>query len=89
MNNIRQNLFFAFVYNLVGVPIAAGVLFPFFGFASIADDRKCGDDFQFGFGYFECIAVEKFEIVIKIGKKTFCSKEFKPQTRKFNLKNVI
>ena len=31
MRNIRQNLFFAFVYNVVGVPIAAGILFPFFG----------------------------------------------------------
>jgi Cu+-exporting ATPase len=31
MANIRQNLFFAFVYNLVGIPIAAGVLYPFFG----------------------------------------------------------
>jgi len=31
MINIRQNLFFAFVYNLLGVPIAAGVLYPFFG----------------------------------------------------------
>ena len=31
MQNIRQNLFFAFVYNLLGVPIAAGVLYPFFG----------------------------------------------------------
>ena len=29
--NIRQNLFFAFVYNLLGVPIAAGVLYPVFG----------------------------------------------------------
>ena len=31
MSNIRQNLFFAFVYNAAGVPIAAGVLYPFFG----------------------------------------------------------
>ena len=31
MRNIRQNLFFAFIYNSIGVPIAAGVLFPFFG----------------------------------------------------------
>ncbi len=31
MHNIRQNLFFAFVYNLLGVPIAAGVLYPIFG----------------------------------------------------------
>jgi Cu+-exporting ATPase len=31
MHNIKQNLFFAFVYNALGVPIAAGVLYPFFG----------------------------------------------------------
>jgi Cu+-exporting ATPase len=31
MKNIRRNLFFAFVYNLLGVPIAAGLLYPFFG----------------------------------------------------------
>jgi Cu+-exporting ATPase len=31
MRNIRENLFFAFVYNVAGVPIAAGVLYPFFG----------------------------------------------------------
>ncbi|MGB7070652.1 MAG: heavy metal translocating P-type ATPase [Pyrinomonadaceae bacterium] len=31
MKNIRQNLFFAFIYNLIGVPIAAGVLYPVFG----------------------------------------------------------
>jgi Cu+-exporting ATPase len=31
MRNIRQNLFFAFVYNAAGVPIAAGVLYPLFG----------------------------------------------------------
>lgn len=31
MRNIRQNLFFAFVYNSVGIPVAAGVLYPFFG----------------------------------------------------------
>ena len=31
MRNIRQNLFFAFAYNVLGVPIAAGALYPFFG----------------------------------------------------------
>ncbi len=31
MSNIRQNLFFAFIYNAAGIPIAAGVLYPAFG----------------------------------------------------------
>ena len=31
MRNIRQNLFFAFAYNSIGIPVAAGVLYPFFG----------------------------------------------------------
>jgi Cu+-exporting ATPase len=31
MRNIRQNLFFAFVYNVAGVPIAAGILYPWLG----------------------------------------------------------
>jgi Cu+-exporting ATPase len=31
MRNIRQNLFFAFIYNVLGIPLAAGVLYPFFG----------------------------------------------------------
>ena len=31
MKNIRQNLFFAYIYNVLGIPIAAGVLYPIFG----------------------------------------------------------
>ena len=31
MRNIKQNLFFALIYNTIGVPVAAGVLYPFFG----------------------------------------------------------
>jgi Cu+-exporting ATPase len=35
MRNIRQNLFFAFIYNLIGVPLAAGVLVPLFGMSAL------------------------------------------------------
>ena len=31
MKNIRENLFFAFIYNALGIPVAAGLLYPFFG----------------------------------------------------------
>ena len=31
VKNIRENLFFALIYNIVGIPVAAGVLYPFFG----------------------------------------------------------
>ena len=43
MSNIRQNLFFAFVYNAAGVPIAAGVLYPAFGILLVADHRRGRD----------------------------------------------
>ena len=49
MRNIRQNLFFAFVYNFLGVPVAAGVLYPWLGVLSEPDDRQRGDVAQFGF----------------------------------------
>ena len=43
MRNIRQNLFFAFVYNAAGVPIAAGVLYPLFGIllSPMIGARRC------------------------------------------------
>ena len=46
MRNIRQNLFFAFVYNSLGVPIAAGVLYPVLRAAAQPDSRQRGDDLQ-------------------------------------------
>ena len=47
MRNIRQNLFFAFLYNALGVPIAAGILYPVFG-CSQPHDCERGDNVQFG-----------------------------------------
>ena len=40
MRNIRQNLFFAFIYNAAGIPIAAGVLYPIVRPAAVADHRR-------------------------------------------------
>ena len=66
MSNIKQNLFFAFVYNSVGVPIAAGILYPFFGLAAQSDDRGGGDEFQFGVGDHECAAAEEYQSLCMI-----------------------
>ena len=41
MRNIRQNLFFAFIYNMVGVPIAAGMLVPLFGMNALSQPNDC------------------------------------------------
>lgn len=42
MRNIRQNLFLSFAYNVAGIPLAAGVLYPFFGAAAFAGgSRRC------------------------------------------------
>ena len=46
MRNIRQNLFFAFVYNALGVPIAAGVLYPVLRAAAQPDDRRAAMSFS-------------------------------------------
>ena len=50
MRNIRQNLFFAFVYNALGVPVAAGVLYPFFGLLLSPMIAARGDGLQLGVG---------------------------------------
>ena len=51
MVNIKQNLFFAFAYNATGVPVAAGVLYPFFRVAPVANHCRGGDELQFGVGH--------------------------------------
>lgn len=49
MANIKQNLFFTFIYNFLGVPVAAGVLSPFFDPAQ-PDHRRSGHEFEFSLG---------------------------------------
>ena len=50
LRNIRQNLFLAFVYNTLGVPIAAGVLYPVGGRADQSDLGERGDDVELAVG---------------------------------------
>jgi P-type E1-E2 ATPase len=59
MGNIRQNLFFAFVYNSIGVPIAAGAVVSVFRYRAQSDDRQRGDDIQFCFSDCECAAAQE------------------------------
>jgi len=47
MGNIRQNLFFAFIYNALGVPVAAGVLYPIFGLAALLNPMIAGAAMSF------------------------------------------
>ena len=65
MKNIRQNLFLAFVYNCVGIPIAAGVLYPFFGVRSLLSPMigECRYDVQFRVRHYECIEASEDSIV--------------------------
>ena len=57
MRNIRQNLFWAFVYNALGVPLAAGVLYPVLWDSTEPHDRQRGDELQLRFGDFERSAI--------------------------------
>ena len=63
MRNIRQNLFLAFVYNAVGVPVAAGVLYPLTGIVHQPDVGERGHDTQLGLGDPECASFASRQIV--------------------------
>ena len=59
MRNIRQNLFFAFIYNALGVPIAAGILYPVSGLLLSPTIAKGRDELQFGIGHWQCVAIAR------------------------------
>jgi P-type E1-E2 ATPase len=63
MRNIRQNLFFAFFYNAVGVPVAAGILYPLTGWLLVADDCRSGDEPVVGVGDFQRAQVAYAQVV--------------------------
>ena len=69
MRNIRQNLFFAFLYNAAGVPIAAGILYPTFGIAALAGRRGSGDGALFGQRDRECAEAAGHEARLTIQKE--------------------
>jgi Cu+-exporting ATPase len=64
MRNIRQNLAFAFGYNALGIPVAAGVLYPVFGLAAESDHRCSGDELVIGVRRDECLASQTIEAAI-------------------------
>ncbi len=63
MRNIRQNLFFAFVYNALGVPIAAGVLYPFIGLLVEPDDCGSRHELQLRLRDHQCPAAAQCKTV--------------------------
>ena len=62
MRNIRQNLFFAFVYNAAGVPIAAGALYPLTGWLLKSDHRFGGDGVVVGIGDGNSLRLRRAEL---------------------------
>ena len=58
MRNIRQNLALAFVYNIAGIPIAAGVLYPSLRPAAQPDRRRARHGAEFGFGHRQRVAAK-------------------------------
>ena len=54
VSNMKQNLAFAFLYNSLGVPVAAGVLYPVFGMLLEPDVRRAGDEPFLGFRRCQC-----------------------------------
>ena len=65
MRNIRQNLFFAFIYNSLGVPVAAGVLYPVFGLLLSPMIAAAAMSFQFGVGDRQFVAFASLAPVIR------------------------
>ena len=58
MRNIKQNLFWAFIYNSMGVPLAAGILYPFFGILLSPNSCRC-HELQLCFCDWKCAEVKK------------------------------
>ena len=79
MRNIRQNLFFAFVYNALGVPLAAGVLYPVVRPPAQPDGRGAGDGAELGVGHRQRAAPARGAAVARYGP---ISSSFLSHTRK-------
>ncbi len=61
MKNIKENLFFALAYNTLGIPLAAGVLYPFLRDFTFTNDSSTGNEFQLSFGHIQFVAAKKCE----------------------------
>ena len=57
MRNIRQNLFFAFIYNALGIPLAAGMLYPVLGVSFSPVIAGLAMSLQFRFRHRKCVAI--------------------------------
>ena len=58
LRNIHENLFWAFIYNIIGIPLAAGIWYPIFGLEAESDVRRGGDEPLEFLRRHECTAAE-------------------------------
>ena len=85
MRNIRQNLFFAFIYNMLGVPIAAGALYPLLRDSAQPDHRRSRHESQLSLSDHERSAAsanQSMKAAVREEKSTVCSMPLSSESHK-------
>lgn len=81
IKNIKENLFWAFCYNAIGIPLAAGVFYPLLGWQLSSYVRKCSHEFQFCICSYQRTSFKRFQAFLqkrkagnRAGRAAHCSR---------------